>query len=810
MSNLLQKHLEEACKQENLNLLKSQWDFDSKLIPKALQTIGQLFPHYSRHDQSHSDQILINIERILGDRVSLLSATDTWMLLEAAYWHDLGMVVPNRALQEALDDTDFHSYLLQIANDAGNELQKFATFFLKTSDLTQCFTGADYPLDAVIKFRLLMAEWFRRKHPTRSEKAMNDPWNELGLSSPRSELIPTRLFRLLGRICSLHGASFSEILSDLPHKEVGMANDDCHPRFVACLLRLGDLLDMDDNRFCPVMQRIAGDNRPALSKAHEDKHSSIRHFRLDNQRIEIYAVCKSIDGYVEQWRWLDMLRDEMQNQMARWQDIAPSVELGLLPMLGDIKVDIADRALIAESGKRPEFTLNANRVMDLLKGDNLYDRFDAFRELLQNAVDATLLRIWECDNSAIEQMISQGRSGNFSQEIFNKYPVIARLERISDNENKICWCLTISDQGVGINQSDMVYMTKVAGSSNNIRRLSLINSMPEWLQPSGTFGIGLQSAFMWSEKIIIKTKGLYSQEALDIILHSPTGTKKGLVEVERVDDYLRPIGTSLSIEIETERKSNSFSISNENKQTLYYLAIANCDWLLDQELPLDAYRLIDEVALFSNNSPISVECFFESEAVGLSSSIDTTSKLNFFKETNSRFDIIFFDQANANNNSLYYRGQKVKDDKGLWCYPFFNYKIDLYSGKASEWLTFNRNSLSFKGKKAVPNVVEENIRLWFAKNLEYVMRENSPFQQAGQCHPKVILSAFAKIESFDKRQEQSILDFWESISNKTAELWKDFPCTVVETDDNFDKNKDAKYAAIQLLNPGTLISNSSS
>jgi hypothetical protein len=85
-------------------MLENQWGFDEKLIPKALQTVGNLFPHYSRHDESHSKQILINIECLLGkDSIAKLTATDTWLLLEAAYWHDIGMVVPHKDVQDALN-----------------------------------------------------------------------------------------------------------------------------------------------------------------------------------------------------------------------------------------------------------------------------------------------------------------------------------------------------------------------------------------------------------------------------------------------------------------------------------------------------------------------------------------------------------------------------------------------------------------------------------------------------------------------------------------------------------------------------------
>jgi hypothetical protein len=69
MADFLIQHLENKAKEHSaLTMLVNQWGFDEKLIPKALQTVSSLFPHYSRHDESHSKQILINIERLLGKR----------------------------------------------------------------------------------------------------------------------------------------------------------------------------------------------------------------------------------------------------------------------------------------------------------------------------------------------------------------------------------------------------------------------------------------------------------------------------------------------------------------------------------------------------------------------------------------------------------------------------------------------------------------------------------------------------------------------------------------------------------------------
>lgn len=386
MSDFLQQHLrDKAAEQSQLGTLLSQWDFDRKLIPKALQNVGQTFPHYSLHDQSHSDQILINIERILGKhRIPKLSATDTWLLLEAAYWHDIGMVVTNDQLKEDIQDPAFVDYLHEVASNPNDELCSFAKYF-DPLDLSKAFLGATGALDAIDKFRLLMSEWYRRSHAANSEKTVNDPLERLGLSSPRTELIPNRLFKLLGTICRLHGESFETLISELNYKEAGISNDDCHPRFVACLLRLGDLLDIDDNRFCPIMQRLVGNDRPTLTKAHEDKHNSIRHLRIDHERIEITAIAATENGYLEQWKWLDYIKEEVKNQMTHWSDIAPSNELGLLPTLGNINVELENKHLILSKGKRPEFTLNAQGAMRLLEGNNFYKKEDLNSSIKCNA-----------------------------------------------------------------------------------------------------------------------------------------------------------------------------------------------------------------------------------------------------------------------------------------------------------------------------------------------------------------------------------------------------------------------------------------
>ena len=45
--------------------------------------------------------------------------------------------------------------------------------------------------------------------------------------------------------------------------------------------------------------------------------------------------------------------------------------------------------------------------------------------------------------------------------------------------------------------------------------------MPEWLQPSGEFGIGFQSIFMITDLVHINTKSFFTQQELEIELSNP-------------------------------------------------------------------------------------------------------------------------------------------------------------------------------------------------------------------------------------------------------------------------------------------------
>lgn len=95
----------------NYSLLLAQWEFDKKLLQRALNAVSTTFPHYSLHDSSHSSTIITQIEKIILPDIDKLSATDCWLLLESCYWHDAGMIITKQQKKDLVNDKEFQIFI---------------------------------------------------------------------------------------------------------------------------------------------------------------------------------------------------------------------------------------------------------------------------------------------------------------------------------------------------------------------------------------------------------------------------------------------------------------------------------------------------------------------------------------------------------------------------------------------------------------------------------------------------------------------------------------------------------------------------
>lgn len=588
---------------ERHEILWHEWNHNKRWLTQVQELILPSFPSYSRHDSSHSEAIIHNIEMLLGEEnIDALSATDCFAILHTVYVHDIGMCITHADREQIINNKKFYEYLYNLCESPNSDLSSYAQILLR-----ECFKkeGTDeeqlqYILESKLKVyyavTYLLAEFRRREHGAISEKRLND-WvdnpEKLGIGFSTID-IPNRIFYVIGSCAAAHTKwGFDEILK-LKQEDTGFTLDSIHPRFIAVLLQLGDALDMDNNRFHPLTEEFLG-KMPKESSAHWKKHKAIRRLRITNEKISISADCKNQDELRLVRMECDTIQDILKNATFYWSVIKPKESKACLPTIDQTNLLLNGKSISPELVEA-QFEIAQEKAFELLIGNNIYtdQHFVFLRELLQNAVDATKIQYYReykrrCRG---EKYVELKKEDNDSQEkdqdispniIWNKispldYPVVIELsvkrklrndkdeesfEDISEeelrhpekgNKNGECGVLIkIRDCGTGISKEDIKQISNV-GTSYEVKKEE-IESMPKWLQPTGTFGIGLQSVFLATKVLKAYT---HSTESVpyDITFYPRQEGKRGYINVmpRDIDSSTDPFGSCFEMFVPHTKK----------------------------------------------------------------------------------------------------------------------------------------------------------------------------------------------------------------------------------------------------------------
>lgn len=682
----IEKLLETKTAGKKSDVFFTQWQMARKYVPQVLNTISQVFPHYSLHDRSHSETIIYIIGRIVGLKtLEKMSAIDLWMILCAAFYHDVGMAVYSNEKIDFFQDEKFIEFLKTIQSTESSSLHDYSKCFeIKDNKIyykNDILSAQNY--DAA---RFLLAEFVRKKHGERANDSMH---SDMSINLPGSP-IPKRIIDVLGNICYAHTQSFDKVM-ELPFCEDGIDHEDCHPRYIACLLRLGDLLDIDNNRFSEVLLQTLP-SIPIDSIWHKNKHMSIKHLQINETKIEARAECDNYDVADITNRWFSMIDSEMYNQMKNWNDIVPDASYGFLPTLGKLDVLLKDFDTI--NGKeRPGFKIDSSRAIELLQGAGLYNEpHQCIRELLQNSVDATLLRVF---------VESEQMGGHFTnkEEFCNKckdYPIRVSIKKERIEKDNIDWSIRISDCGIGMSKNDLVYLTTTGGSIKNLEKRKIVERMPEWMRPSGTFGIGFQSVFLLTDIVKMETRKWNKEDVLNVTLYNPAKEKEGAVLIQTSKVEHKPFGTSLEFEIVRESVPDiSYIPSWYTKANQVF---SSYDFINDDSMDVDIAKIVDEISKFAFASyvPVYIELDGQDEVL-LNKEGETPFK--YFLEENGlevsvptvkRFDDYDCDYQKR-FSTVYYRNQNVLH--GSFSMHFLVFQINIFSGNAKDILTLNRDDI---------------------------------------------------------------------------------------------------------------------
>lgn len=586
---LEQFYLNDAHHAERYEVLWHAWHNNKRWLIQLLQTTLSSFPSYSKHDESHASTVLTNIEMILGEkRIRELSATDCFMILHTVYIHDIGMVITHTDRENIVKNEKFLDMVEKLNSENDFVFQKAIKALRQTkyeypdNDNEEETMKQLYSDKLKVYYALLhlIANYRRTEHGNFSEERLTK-WtlesDKLGAGFSMAG-IPQRIFLHVAKCAGLHTQSGFDQIMKLPSEDDGYVGDYAHPRFVSVLLQLGDLLDMDNDRFHPLIRECIG-ALPEMSERHFEKHQSIRRLYIRPETISIEADCKSQEALRLVRKECDMLKEILQEAGYNWALIRPENFSGSLPTIDSVKLSL-NGVQIPEELVTTQFHISQKKAFSILEGGNVYqDKFVFLREFLQNAVDASKMQYWadylgtkrfshESENP--KTMDPNDMNEKFPMENF---PVWIKMEIVKKNEEHQEFPVTeedkekliqgnknweygvkvsIRDFGTGIDKESILNIAKVGNSRR--RERYMIKDMPEWLKPTAEFGIGLQSAFILNDTFKCDTF-LRSGEKYEITFSSvKSAYYEGYINVRPSEKDKSYYGTCFEIFVPEKKK----------------------------------------------------------------------------------------------------------------------------------------------------------------------------------------------------------------------------------------------------------------
>lgn len=472
-------------------------------IERVLRSGGTAPTDFTLHDADHGFRVAERMVNLVSTNVlERLSTYELVFLLLSAYLHDIGMTPDQRHVR------DHHLFLL--TGDHGHLKESELTVFQEWLD--DHFEGLNPPIgrdgispEVLTTARRAIAHYCRHRH------------NDWGEQWTRAHLVGVALGSYAGWLddlvvlCRSHHYGYDELRGErFTPRIVGAPAAIVNLRYLACVLRVADILEFDPERTPDVIlahRDIADDSVVYWWKDHEIS------MNLTGGKILISARPTRAGTH----RAIDVMADDIARELETCRRLADETHFDRCPGLveqlphrwdigGFLHRDIAPRDQGYEY-INGAFRPNTAKLLTLLSGQHLYGSpLSAVRELLQNAFDAVKEQI------AYERL-RQSSPGDpvVAESIANLQSVELRLEPGEDALWLVC-----RDTGVGMSKQIIRDYLLVSGASRRHEILSLERRCQRAgfdLGRTGQFGIGVLSYFMISDRVVIRTRR--SQDAGD-------------------------------------------------------------------------------------------------------------------------------------------------------------------------------------------------------------------------------------------------------------------------------------------------------
>lgn len=512
-------------------------------VNEWLGYIPTTFPHYTRHSIAHSDEIIKQLSGLMfvdsdPDRpVSAFSNMELYVLAASAYLHDAGMVVSDAEKAELLVSTDWAEWTLE--GPASARWQAIQEIRRQADEDSESAPQLHFAAD--LQTRFLIAEYVRRNHHLRAAELLEDQPTLLS----RADLDDPSLRRTIADVCLGHGLSRADLAMDerYPTRR-DIQGSPVDVRFMAILLRLGDLLDLSHDRGCPLLLNAASPLPPG-SIAHWKQYQRIVHRVTSPDRLELRAECDTQEEHRLLRDWCQWIEDEARDaQFLMRQSDRHKAWNPPLARLGD-----PDRTFTIKPSALAKYVpvdwrieSDPATVLSRFASDIYSSNLSFVRELIQNALDASRCRVFA---ELGPKSQSDGWWTSAALEVCQKFPIEVKLERRVKNDGdieEVNQVISVSDRGIGMDAERIQQYLLHAGRS--------FYDSPSFRKQYGfvaasRFGVGFLSVFGVSDHVEVLTRAMDSESGDGIRLELRGPRNYVLVESADQDES----GTTVSVEL---------------------------------------------------------------------------------------------------------------------------------------------------------------------------------------------------------------------------------------------------------------------
>lgn len=535
---------------------------------------------YTDHDVQHSARVLERVAQILPAGTEL-NQPELYILSMAALLHDAGLWSSREEVVGLLENPEFRKYLGKTAEEELTRIQGLL------ADERLRWMGE-------LSLQRLVAGYHRSRHPERLCTVVLDPEKEPGKTL--RILIGDEYVEAVAAVSVAHSWTRERVLEADELRPMQFGNDPACLRFIACALRLGDLLDLGDGRVSELLWSYLAPMN-AVSEAHWRKERTLKLERCSPEQIRVsgrFDVDQHGMAAAEAHRlaqdWLEMLRQEIEGvALVLNSRLEPEFRPRL--QFGAMSLDI-DRVMVngLVLGGKVTFELPQKRVIELLSDEIYADRSVFIRELLQNAVDATrsqLVRDKRAGRFGGESELPEAEPWNWPHRVTSdeRYQIELNLSGVDGGSDSHVE-FSVIDRGIGMSLANLRDHFLQVGKSyytTNLYRQEFSHS------PISQFGIGFLTCLTVADRIEVTTRQHSEQSGLRLTLQKPS--EHFIVE----QDNSAAAGTTVRLKIaqseierlglETfpQRETHFFSAPGEFTDAL---AIVVSQWAAYLEFPI--------------------------------------------------------------------------------------------------------------------------------------------------------------------------------------------------------------------------------